>query len=35
MREILGRRRRLLSKRDDGRPELISAALTFATAWQW
>jgi hypothetical protein len=35
MREILGRRRRLLSRRDDGRPELIGAALTFATQWQW
>ncbi|MER6026340.1 bifunctional DNA primase/polymerase [Streptomyces sp. NPDC001851] len=42
MREILGRRRRLLSRRDDGkpgrndkRPELIGAALTFATEWQW
>ena len=35
MREILGRRRRLLSQRNDGRPELISAALTFATEWQW
>ncbi|NUT30604.1 MAG: bifunctional DNA primase/polymerase [Streptomyces sp.] len=33
MREILGRRRRLL--RGDGKPELISAALTFATQWQW
>lgn len=35
MREILGRRRRLLSGRDDGRPELISAALTFAAEWRW
>ncbi|NEY33599.1 DNA primase [Streptomyces sp. PRKS01-65] len=35
MREILGRRRRLLSQRKDGKPELISAALTFATRWQW
>ncbi|MGW1053384.1 bifunctional DNA primase/polymerase [Streptomyces sp. CG4] len=35
MREILGRRRRLLSRRNDRRPELISAALTFATEWQW
>lgn len=42
MREILGRRRRLLSRRNDGRPgrngersELIGAALTFATEWQW
>lgn len=35
MREILGRRRRLLSRRNNGRPEILSAALTFATAWQW
>ncbi|MFF4399926.1 bifunctional DNA primase/polymerase [Streptomyces sp. NPDC001480] len=35
MREILGRRRRLLSGRDDGRPELINAALTFAAEWRW
>jgi len=35
MREILGRRRRLLSRRSNGRPESISAALTFATEWQW
>ncbi|MFS8203257.1 bifunctional DNA primase/polymerase (plasmid) [Streptomyces sp. CWNU-52B] len=35
MREILGRRRRLRSRRNDGRPEMLSAALTFATAWQW
>ena len=35
MREILGRRRRLLSGRNDGRPEMLGAALTFATAWQW
>ncbi|MEU1708509.1 bifunctional DNA primase/polymerase [Streptomyces sp. NPDC005706] len=35
MREILGRRRRLLSRRNDGRPEPISAALTFAAEWQW
>ncbi|WAU85999.1 bifunctional DNA primase/polymerase [Streptomyces sp. Qhu-G9] len=35
MREILGRRRRLLSRRNDGRPEMLSAALTFATAWEW
>ncbi|MFE0799411.1 bifunctional DNA primase/polymerase [Streptomyces sp. NPDC058812] len=35
MREILGRRRRLLSQHDDGRPELIGAALTYATQWQW
>ncbi|MGW3285973.1 bifunctional DNA primase/polymerase [Streptomyces sp. NPDC001002] len=35
MREILGKRRRLLSQRSDGGPELISAALTFATQWQW
>lgn len=35
MREILGRRRRLLFRRGNGRPELIGAALTFATQWQW
>ncbi|MEU8791854.1 bifunctional DNA primase/polymerase [Streptomyces sp. NPDC048643] len=35
MREILGRRRRLLSRRNNGRPEILSAALTFATAWHW
>ncbi|MFF9192010.1 bifunctional DNA primase/polymerase [Streptomyces rochei] len=35
MREILGRRRRLLSQHDDGRPELIEAALTYATRWRW
>ncbi|HEY8982684.1 MAG TPA: bifunctional DNA primase/polymerase [Streptomyces sp.] len=35
MREILGRRRRLLSQRGDGMPELIDAALTCATQWQW
>ncbi|MFD8816617.1 bifunctional DNA primase/polymerase [Streptomyces sp. NPDC059627] len=35
MREILGRRRRLLSKRNDKVPELLGAALTFATEWQW
>ncbi|GAA2427969.1 bifunctional DNA primase/polymerase [Streptomyces glaucus] len=35
MREILGRRRRLLSQRKDGKPEPVSAALTFATRWQW
>ncbi|MEU6505929.1 bifunctional DNA primase/polymerase [Streptomyces sp. NPDC046942] len=42
MREILGRRRGLLSRRNGGkprrndeRPELIGAALTFATEWQW
>jgi Bifunctional DNA primase/polymerase, N-terminal len=35
MREILGRRRRLLSQRNDGRPELIGAALTIATEWRW
>ncbi|WP_086730801.1 bifunctional DNA primase/polymerase, partial [Streptomyces carpinensis] len=35
MREIPGRRRRLLSRRSDGRPESISAALTFATQWRW
>ncbi|ARP71265.1 DNA primase [Streptomyces pluripotens] len=35
MREIPGRRRRLLSRRNDGQPEPIGAALTFATEWQW
>ncbi|MFD4571452.1 bifunctional DNA primase/polymerase [Streptomyces sp. NPDC058417] len=35
MREILGRRRRLLSRRRGGRTELLDAALTFASAWQW
>ncbi|MFD5638146.1 bifunctional DNA primase/polymerase [Streptomyces sp. NPDC127077] len=35
MREILGRRRRLLSRRNNGRPEMLSAALTFAGAWRW
>ncbi|MEU0895327.1 bifunctional DNA primase/polymerase [Streptomyces massasporeus] len=35
MREILGRRRRLLSQRRDGKPELIDAALTYATQWRW
>ncbi|WP_406726606.1 bifunctional DNA primase/polymerase [Streptomyces sp. GD-15H] len=34
MREILGRRRRLLSQGGSG-PELIEAALTFASDWQW
>ncbi|NBE51431.1 bifunctional DNA primase/polymerase [Streptomyces boluensis] len=35
MREILGRRRKLRSKRSGGRSDQIRAALTFATAWQW
>lgn len=35
MREILGRRRRLLSRRNGGGPDLVSAALTFAAEWQW
>ncbi|MFE7230214.1 bifunctional DNA primase/polymerase [Streptomyces sp. NPDC002405] len=35
MREIPGRRRRLPSQHSDGGPEPISAALTFATRWQW
>ncbi|MEU3252986.1 bifunctional DNA primase/polymerase [Streptomyces sp. NPDC006997] len=38
MREILGRlgrRRRFLSRRDDRTPELLDAAVTFATEWQW
>ncbi|MEU6080380.1 bifunctional DNA primase/polymerase [Streptomyces sp. NPDC047108] len=36
MREILGRRRRLLPRRRrSGKPDLLTAALTCATAWQW
>ncbi|MFD8231149.1 bifunctional DNA primase/polymerase [Streptomyces sp. NPDC059696] len=35
MREILGRRRRLLSQSNDGKPEPIGAALTYATQWRW
>ncbi|QIB44820.1 bifunctional DNA primase/polymerase [Streptomyces aureoverticillatus] len=43
MREILGRRRRLLSwrigrkigRKSDQSPALLGAALTFATAWHW
>ncbi|MEU9308217.1 bifunctional DNA primase/polymerase [Streptomyces sp. NPDC048256] len=35
MREILGKRRRLLSQSSDRGPELIDSALTFATEWQW
>ncbi|MEU5307749.1 bifunctional DNA primase/polymerase [Streptomyces sp. NPDC021562] len=35
MREILKRRRRLLSKRNDKGSEFLGAALTFATQWQW
>lgn len=35
MREIPGRRRRLLSRRSDGSSEPVGAALTFATEWQW
>ncbi|MET9441472.1 bifunctional DNA primase/polymerase [Streptomyces sp. NPDC006610] len=35
MREIPGKRRRLLSRRKGGRPDAISAALTFATEWNW
>ncbi|WP_128377452.1 bifunctional DNA primase/polymerase [Streptomyces cavernae] len=38
MREIPGRRRRLLSKRNersDRGPDMLGAALTFATEWQW
>ncbi|MEU6661714.1 bifunctional DNA primase/polymerase [Streptomyces sp. NPDC046821] len=35
MREIPGRRRRLLSRRNHGKSDQFSAALTFATAWQW
>lgn len=35
MREIPGRRRRILSRRDSGKSDLTSAALTFATEWRW
>ncbi|MEU8567863.1 bifunctional DNA primase/polymerase [Streptomyces pathocidini] len=36
MREILGRRRRLLPRRKrDGKSTLLEAALTCATEWQW
>ncbi|PZG91130.1 DNA primase [Streptomyces sp. NTH33] len=35
MREIPGRRRRLLSQRSDGGSEPVSAALTFAAQWRW
>ncbi|MFJ9345087.1 bifunctional DNA primase/polymerase [Streptomyces sp. NPDC101237] len=35
MREILGRRRRLLSRRKGKGSELLDAALAFATEWQW
>lgn len=35
MREILGRRRRLLSRRNGGEPEMLRQALTFAAEWQW
>jgi hypothetical protein len=35
MREIPGRRRRFLSRRDNGKSDQISAALTYATAWRW
>ncbi|AVH57750.1 MULTISPECIES: bifunctional DNA primase/polymerase [Streptomyces] len=35
MREILGRRRRLLSRRNNGRTEVLGAAVTFATEWRW
>ncbi|WP_427921220.1 bifunctional DNA primase/polymerase [Streptomyces sp. cg40] len=35
MREILGKRRRLLSRRDNRRSEMLGAALTFATEWNW
>ncbi|MCP3818039.1 bifunctional DNA primase/polymerase [Streptomyces sp. A3M-1-3] len=34
MREILGRRRRLLFRRN-GKPALLGAALTCATEWKW
>lgn len=39
MREILGRRRRLLSwrigRKSDQSPALLGAAITFATVWRW
>ncbi|MGV9989406.1 bifunctional DNA primase/polymerase [Streptomyces sp. NPDC003374] len=35
MREIPGRRRRLLSQRGGESPESLGAALTCATQWQW
>lgn len=39
MREILGRRRRLLSwrigRKSDQSPALLGAAMTFATEWRW
>ncbi|MEU6481251.1 bifunctional DNA primase/polymerase [Streptomyces sp. NPDC047017] len=35
MREIPGRRRRLLSRRGGGGPEPIGSALTIAARWQW
>ncbi|MFD0416584.1 bifunctional DNA primase/polymerase [Streptomyces sp. NPDC127108] len=39
MREILGRRRRLLSwrigRKSDQSPALLGAAITFATEWRW
>ncbi|MET7573464.1 bifunctional DNA primase/polymerase [Streptomyces sp. NPDC005492] len=35
MREILGKRRRLLFRRDSRRSEMLGAALTFATDWRW
>ncbi|GAA2269373.1 DNA primase [Streptomyces ruber] len=35
MREILGRRRRLLSRRNGGELEMLEQALTFAAEWQW
>ncbi|MBA2807446.1 bifunctional DNA primase/polymerase [Streptomyces acidicola] len=35
MREIPGKRRRLLPQRNGGRSEMLHQALTFATEWQW
>ncbi|MCX3059184.1 bifunctional DNA primase/polymerase [Streptomyces beihaiensis] len=35
MREIPGRRRRFLFRRDSGKSGLVRVALTCATAWQW
>ncbi|MEU8591134.1 bifunctional DNA primase/polymerase [Streptomyces sp. NPDC048664] len=35
MREIPGKRRRLLSRRNGGGSEKVDAALTYATRWRW
>lgn len=35
MREILGKRRRLLSRHGDGGSDAIGAALTYAAEWRW